>query len=138
MEEFNLSFAVFIARVFLGVLFLIQGYDKVFKMGVRSIIPAYRQELMRSGIPDRLIILSAYYTSWVEFIGGLLLIVGFLKPFALYALGFDLIMVAVAMGLREPLWRMDYVFPRMALLLLLLFTTKVPDLLSLDFLLARL
>lgn len=137
MEAFNFSIAVSLARVFLGVLFLIQGYDKVFKIGVRSLIPIYRQELNRSGLPEGVITASAYYTSWVELMGGVLLVIGFMKYFALYALGIDLLMVAVAMGLREPLWRMDYVFPRLALLLFLLFTHTVTDCFSLDFLLAR-
>lgn len=138
MEAYNFSIAVLFARVFLGVLFLLQGYDKVFNIGIKIIIPAYRQELSRSGLPEILIKASAYYTSWVELIGGLLLVIGLMKHFALYALGIDLIMVTVAMGLKEPLWRMDYVFPRLALLLFLLFTDAVSDCFSLDFLFSRL
>ena len=121
MEDFSSQAAVLIARLFLGTLFLLQGYDKIFKTGLRNVIPVYKQELVRSGLPAFMINGAAYYTSWSELLGGLLLILGLFKGFALYALGVDLVLVAVAMGLIEPLWRMDYVFPRLALLLFLLF-----------------
>jgi len=132
MEAMNEQMAVCIARIFLGTLFLLQGYDKVYKVGVNKIIPVYQTQLRNSGLPAAVIIFAAYYTSWIELLGGFMLIAGFLKYYVLFALGIDLIMVAVAMGLIEPLWRMDFVFPRLALLLFLLLIPPAADYFSLD------
>lgn len=133
MENFNVYAAVLIARVFLGTLFLLQGYDKVFRTGIHKIIPVYKQELSRAKLPGFIITLSAYFTSWIELLGGLLLIFGVFENIALYALGIDLILVAVAMGLISPLWQMDYVFPRLILVLLLLLIPPSFDRFSLDY-----
>ena len=138
MDECNYMIAVFIARVFLGVLFFMQGYDKVFKVKMNNVIDTFKTELGDSRLPAPLISLAAYYTSYVEMIGGLFLIFGFMKNYALYALGIDLILVAVAMSIIEPLWKMDYVFPRLVLLLLLLIVPTAWDFLSIDSLLSGL
>lgn len=132
MEAINEHMAVCIARIFLGMLFLLQGYDKVYKVGVNKVIPVYKTQLRNSGLPSVVITFAAYYTSWIELLGGLMLIAGFLKYYVLCALGIDLVMVAVAMGLIEPLWRMDFVFPRLALLLFLLLVPPAMDYFSLD------
>jgi uncharacterized membrane protein YphA (DoxX/SURF4 family) len=132
MEEINYSIAEFIARVSLGLLFLFQGYDKVFKIKLKNVIQGFNMELENSRLPEPLISISAYYSSYVELVGGLLLILGFMKYYVLYALGLDLLLVAVAMGIINPLWKMDLVFPRLALLLLLLLLPQEWDLISLD------
>jgi putative oxidoreductase len=78
----------------------------------------------------------AYLSSYIEFIGGIMLLVGFMKYYALTALGIDLIIVAVAMGLIKPVWNMDIVFPRLALLLFLMVSPSGWDHLSLDHLIS--
>lgn len=132
MDEYNYKIAVLIARVFLGVLFFIQGYDKVFKIGLKEVVRTFKAELGSSKIPGFIVVASAYYTSYIELLGGLLLILGFMQSYALYALGLDLIMVAVAMSIINPLWKMDFVFPRLVLLLFLLFMSHASDLFALD------
>jgi uncharacterized membrane protein YphA (DoxX/SURF4 family) len=136
MNEQNYMVGLLIARVFLGVLFFIQGYDKVFKLGLSKVILTFRNELGRSQFPNPVINASAYYTSYAELIGGLCLIFGFMKYYALYALGLDLVMVAVAMGTISPLWKMDFVFPRLILLLLLLLSPPAWDALTADHLIS--
>lgn len=110
-----------ILRTFCGVIFLFQGYDKLFKVKISGVIETFRFEAQQKNVPSFLLTLAAYYTSYVEFFGGLLLIVGLFKNYALCALGLDLIMVAVAFSYMKPVWDMRNVFPRLILVALLLF-----------------
>jgi putative oxidoreductase len=128
----NYEIALTIARVFLGVLFFLQGYDKVFRIGLQKVAQAFETELAHANLPSFIIIPAAYFTSYTELLGGFFLIAGFAKYYALYALGIDLVMVAVAMGLINPLWKMDFVFPRLALLLFLLCMPPAAEFFSLD------
>lgn len=132
--EYNQTIALLIARVFLGVLFFLQGYDKVMRIKMPELIQTFRSQLDKTGMPDSILVLSTYYTSYIELIGGLLLILGLFSDYVLYALGLDLIMVGVAMGLVQPMWNMEFVFPRLVLLLTLLLVPGV-DMISLDYLL---
>jgi putative oxidoreductase len=120
MELHPQNIAPLLARLLLGVLFFSQGYDKVFRIGIPQVIetvaPAYRKLRMPGGI----IRLSAYFTSWVELIGGLLLIAGLFKYGALYLLGADLLLVSLAFSLLNPVWDLHHVFYRFALLVFLL------------------
>jgi hypothetical protein len=63
-----------------------------------------------------------------------MLIVGFLIYPALILLGIDLLLVIFAMSLREPLWDMRFVWPRLILVIALLMLPVVYDRLSLDYL----
>src|SRR5574343_645983 len=85
-----------ILRLFCGVIFLFQGYDKLFKVKISGVIDAFRFEAQQKNIPSFALSLMAYYTSYCEFIGGLLLIVGLFKNYALLALGLDMVLVAAA------------------------------------------
>jgi hypothetical protein len=61
-----------------------------------------------------------------------MLIFGLLKYYALYALGADLLVVALGMSLLNPMWDMQYVFPRLLLILFLLVFPSSLDILALD------
>ena len=112
-----------------------QGYDKVIKVGLSNVITTFKYEMSKPHLPDYIFTLTAYYTSYAEFIGGFMLIIGFMKYYALYALGLDLILVAIAMGMINPLWNMEFVFPRLVLLLILLLLPESWDKFSFDHLL---
>jgi len=124
--------AAFIARVFLGLLFLLQGYDKVFRLGVKQVIQSIHEPLESKGVPSAFSALGAYFTSYVELICGTFLIIGFVKYYCLYLLGFDLLFVAIAFGIVEPVWDMKHIFPRLALLIFLLVIPSYWDVLSVD------
>lgn len=132
MNDMHYNIGVLGARIFLGLLFFIQGYDKVFKLGVTKVAQAFRMELSHTILPTPLITFSAYISSYIELLSGLMLILGIFKYYALYALGIDLLMVSVAMGLISPLWDTNLVFPRAALVLLLLLLPDAWDIFSLD------
>lgn len=124
------EFAVVAVRILAGVVFFFQGYDKLFKIGIRGVAqtigPAYR----KAGLPDFLILSMAAFTTITECAGGFLLIVGFMHHYALYLLMIDLLLVSVGMSLLDPVWDMKLVFPRLIMLVFLLFQFEKSLLLS--------
>lgn len=124
---------VLIARVFLGFLFFFQGYDAVFKIKLKGVIDTIEAPLSTLGVPKFFIILGAYFTSYVELIGGFFLIIGFVKYYSLYFLGIDLIIASIAFGITKPMWDMQFVFPRLVLLLFLLVVPSYWDVISIDY-----
>lgn len=129
----NRSIGVLTTRVLLGVIFFMQGYGKVFKWGVEKVYnmdffyPTYKDML-----PDIIIRITAYYTSYVELIGGVLLLIGYKRDWALYGLATVLIIVSFGHGLAEPIWDMSHVIFRAALLISLFLFPKEWDRYSLD------
>lgn len=121
-----------LARVFLGITFMLQGYDKVFRVGVKKVIETIHTPLADKGIPNTISVIGAYFTSYVELIGGAFLIIGFIKYYCLYFLGLDLLFAAFAMGIVEPMWDMKHIFPRLALLIFLLVIPSQWDIVSVD------
>lgn len=132
MGLYNEIAAATILRVILGILFFLQGYDKVFRVGIKSVIETFEYPMKSKNIPPFILVLSAYYTSFAELLGGLFLILGFMKNYSLYLLGIDLIMVSTALGMLKPMWDMEHVFPRLVILIALLLIPDSWDILSLD------
>lgn len=126
------TFAVLLVRVFLGFLFFFQGYDKIFNYKISGVIELFKKPLSEKGVPGFIQIFGAWFTSYVEFIGGLLLIFGIAKYYILYLLGLDLILASVAFGIIKPMWDLQFVFPRLVLLIFLLIVPADWDLLSFD------
>jgi uncharacterized membrane protein YphA (DoxX/SURF4 family) len=135
MIAFNSIFVFLFVRVFLGILFFAQGYDKIFRIGVHNVVETFDNPLENRKIPKWMIISAVEYTSYVELIGGILLTVGFLTNFVLYLLGLDLIMVCIAFSVLKPLWDMQFVFPRLLLLILLSIIPCNWNVVSLDYIL---
>ena len=131
-NTFSISIAILIARVFLGVLFFFQGYEKLFVVKIKGVVDAFDAPLESHNVTRSFLYIAATYTSVVEFICGILLIAGLFKIVALSLLGIDLILVAAAFGLIKPMWDMQFVFPRLLLVLLLLILPLNLDHFSLD------
>src|SRR4051812_21992818 len=89
------SVAILFARVLLGLLFMIQGYDKVFSMGIKTVVQAIQPSYEKIRLPLFLIRFAAVFTSFSELIGGLLLIAGLFKFPVLILLGIDLLIVSI-------------------------------------------
>ncbi|MGZ4036648.1 MAG: DoxX family membrane protein [Bacteroidia bacterium] len=120
MTSCNLPIAEMLIRSFAGILFMFQGYDKLFRIKIPGVIEVFRADVQRNHIPKPLLSSMAYYTSYVEFIGGFFLLLGFLTNYMLYALGLDLLLVGIAFSYMEPMWDMRHVFPRFILVIVLL------------------
>ena len=125
--------AALIARVFLGLLFFFQGFDAVFRVKINGVIQTIKEPMSASGFPSFLITAGAWFTSYIELIGGFLLIIGFAKYYAMYFLGADLVIASIAFGIMKPMWDMQYVFPRLALLTFLLVIPSQWDVISVDY-----
>lgn len=138
MADINKVIGVFVIRMLLGLIFLMQGFGKVFTWGMEKVINAdFFGDTFEGILPDSLIYISAYYTSYVELIGGFLLVIGLGRNLALYALSSVLIIVTFGHGLVEPIWNLSHVMFRTALLVPLLFMPREWDKLSLDYLIQK-
>jgi putative oxidoreductase len=124
--------AVLLARVILGLLFFMQGYDKIFGIGLKKTEAGMEEAMQPTHLPVGLVRFVTIISSWIELGCGLLLVVGWLIYPALMMLGLNLLMVCFGMSLRQPLWDMRYVWPRLALLLLLLLLPESWDRISVD------
>ena len=128
--------AVLIARTLLGLLFFFQGYDAVFRVKIANVIETYETSFGHKGIPRFITVAGAWFTSYAELIGGLLLILGLFHYYALYLLGFNLVLASLAFSIVSPMWDMRFVFPRLVLLLFLVIVPPSWNVLSLDHLLS--
>ena len=118
--DLNYSIAEVFIRCFLGILFLFQGYDKLFIVRIKNVINAFHIETDRKQIPRFLLDYTSYFTSITEFIGGILLITGLFHQFVPIILVINLLVVAFAFSFLRPMWDMQHVFPRVILLTLIL------------------
>lgn len=110
-----------IIRVFTGLLFLFQGYDKLFKIGLKGCVETFYADSRKLNVPTPLLWIVVSFTSVAEFFGGVFLMIGLFYPYTLIALGIDLILVAVAFGLVQPMWDTRHAFPRFLLIILNMF-----------------
>jgi uncharacterized membrane protein YphA (DoxX/SURF4 family) len=88
-------------------------------------------------LPNSIIKFTAYYTSYIELISGLLLILGFFKNYALYSLASILVVVSFGHGLAEPIWDLSHVMYRTILLVALLIIPPEWDKISVDYLIRK-
>jgi len=133
MIEYKMQIAECIIRVFTGILFFFQGYDKIFKIRMSGVADNFLQEAEHIHIHKPLVVMVSYITSYVELIGGALLIMGLFTNYALIALGFDLVLVCFAFSIIRAMWDMQYVFPRLILVIILLFLPKDYHKIGLDY-----
>lgn len=134
LDTYSAASAVLLLRIILGILFISSGYDKLFRIGLPQVKLEYKNQLQRYKFPDFVFGFTAFYSAWVELIGGALLIIGLFKFITLSALGIDLIFVTIAMTLIQPLYDMKLVSVRLFLLTLIYFL-HIPsgDYFSLDY-----
>jgi uncharacterized membrane protein YphA (DoxX/SURF4 family) len=132
IDQYHNIAAVFLARIFLGIIFLFQGYDAVFNIGMHNVVESYQNGFEGKKIPKFIIAGASWFTSFTELLGGILLIFGLFEYPALYLLSLNLIIAAIGFGITSPLWDGKHVFPRLALILLLLFVPGQWNVWSLD------
>jgi putative oxidoreductase len=136
--DLNKVIALATLRLVLGFIFFMQGFGKVFTWGVDKVFHMnFFYDTYKNLLPTSLIWFTAYYTSWMELIGGFLVILGFKRDYALYGLATDLVIVTFGHGLAEPIWDLSHVMPRTILLVSLLLLPKDWDRFSLDYLISN-
>ncbi|MDX1365546.1 DoxX family protein [Arenibacter latericius] len=133
MIDLNKTVAVLTVRLILGFIFLMQGFGKVVTWGMEKVYQAdFFQGTFEGMLPESIIWITAYYTSYVELIAGLLLVLGLKTNYALYALASVLVIVTFGHGLAEPIWNLSHVLFRTILLVALLLLPREWDKFSLD------
>ncbi len=133
MINLNKTVSVLIVRLILGLIFFMQGFGKVFSWGIENVYKAdFFHGTFKDLLPDFIIHSTAYYTSYIELIGGFLLVLGLKTNFALYALASVLVIVTFGHGLAEPIWELSHVMYRLILLVTLLILPKEWDKFSVD------
>jgi len=129
----NKTIAVLTLRLILGFIFLMQGFGKVFKWGVENV---YQMDFFygryKDLLPEFIIHATAYYTSYIELIAGLLVVLGLKRDYALYALASVLVIVTFGHGLADPVWDLSHVMYRTILLVTLLVIPREWDKFSID------
>lgn len=121
----NQAGAIALARWILGTLLVTQGYDKIFNIKLRNVVQAYEMPAPeRYTFPHFWVWAGTLYTSFTELICGAFIIPGLFIDYALSLLALNMLVVVIAFTLRNPMWDMKYVFPRLVLILMLL---AVPD-----------
>jgi putative oxidoreductase len=133
------SWAIFFARVVLGLIFLMAGIYKVFQLGPLNHARMYFLPFADTFLPVWSLWTVGTVVPFVELIAGALLLLGLRIRLALIALGFVLIVVTFGHLLHEPLYPFhEHVIPRLALLLFVLMLPSGEDRYSADYLLSRL
>ncbi len=120
--------AILFARALLGIIFLMQGYGKIFTYTVPKVYNMFFKNFETTFLPKWIMWVTAYYTSYAEMICGFLLIIGLFREYALYLLGIDLLIVSYGHGLLEPVWDLQHVMSRAILLIMLLLAPQRWDL----------
>ncbi len=126
------SYPTLFARLLLGVIFLMQGFGKVFTWGVSNVYNNGFKAYEETFLPKSIIQFTTYFTSYAELICGLLLILGLFRKQAYWILAIVLVIVSFGHGLTSPIWDLQHVFFRSALLLFLMMIPLEKDRFSLD------
>jgi len=132
-NQLNKTVGVLTLRLVLGFIFFMQGFGKVFKIGVENLYQSFFLEKFEDTfLPVFILKFAAYYTSYIELTAGFLLIIGLFRNYALYALASVLVIVSFGHGLLEPIWDLHHVVFRLLLLVSLLLLPQEWDRFSLD------
>jgi len=114
------SSATLLVRLLVGILFLFQGYDKIFRIGISNVVNATDNPVMEKLFGKFFLRISIQTSSWIELIAGGMLIAGFHRDEALILLSIDMLVAGLIFTLIKPMWDMQYYFPRLILLVLLM------------------
>jgi uncharacterized membrane protein YphA (DoxX/SURF4 family) len=111
--EFQQGLAMMTIRIVAGVLFFFQAYDKIFRLGLADVTRSFSEKFK---VAYSLLYIAVTVSSIIELSGGFLLIIGLLPDCASILLAIDLIFVVAAFSIVRPMWDMQYVFPRLVLI----------------------
>ena len=136
MKRNNISvgWAIFFARLVLGLIFFMAGAWKVFQLGPLEHARMFFLPFSDTFLPVWSLWAMGVVIPFVELIAGGLLILGLRTRDALVALGFVLVVVTFGHLLKEPLYEFHtHVIPRLALLLFILMLPREADRFSIDY-----
>ena len=138
-DAISRTWAIFFARLILGLIFFMAGVWKVFQLGpLQHARQFFVEPYAQTFLPRWSLWAMGVTIPLVELVAGALVLVGWHTRAALIALGGVLVVVTFGHLLLEPLYEFHtHVIPRTALLLFVLVMPKGEDRVSLDHWLAR-
>ncbi|MFT4661647.1 MAG: putative membrane protein YphA (DoxX/SURF4 family) [Patiriisocius sp.] len=84
MMDLNKTVSALTIRLILGLIFFTQGFGKVFSWGIENIYKAdFFLGTYKDLLPDFIIHATAYYTAYIELVGGFLVVLGLKTNYAL-------------------------------------------------------
>ncbi len=131
----NLQYVSLLIRTVAGALFFFQGFDKIFNVKVINVVNVFDDLSKRFSINHSILRFLIYISSWIELIGGMLLFVGLFKFYVLAFLSLNLLFVALSFSAMNPMWDMQYYFPRITFIVILWLIPFSEDKISFDHLL---
>jgi len=132
------SWAIFFAREILGLIFFMAGVYKVFSLGPLEHARKYFLPFSQTFLPVWSLWATGTVIPIVEFLAGMMLIIGLRVREALIALGFVLVIVTFGHLVENPLYPFhEHVIPRLALLVFVLLFPADDDRISGDYLLSQ-
>ena len=132
------TWAVFFARMVLGLIFFMAGVWKVFELGPAGHVRRFFLPFQDTFLPVWSLWIVGVAIPFVELIAGGLILVGWRIREALLALGIVLVVVTFGHLLQQPLYAFhEHVIPRLALVLFVLLMPQECDRFSIDHLLTR-
>ena len=133
-DDISVGWAIFFARLVLGLIFFMAGEWKVFQLGPLEHARMFFLPFSDTFLPVWSLWAMGVVIPFVELIAGGLLILGLRTRDALVALGFVLVVVTFGHLLKEPLYEFHtHVIPRLALLLFILMLPREADRFSIDY-----
>ena len=133
-NDISVGWAIFFARLVLGLIFFMAGEWKVFQLGPLEHARMFFLPFSDTFLPVWSLWAMGVVIPFVELIAGGLLILGLRTRAALVALGFVLVVVTFGHLLKEPLYEFHtHVIPRLALLLFILMLPREADRFSIDY-----
>ena len=138
MTNANRAWAIFFARLVLGLIFFMAGVMKVFQLGPLEHARKYFLPFNDTFLPVWSLWAVGVTIPFVELIAGALVILGLRTRDALIALGCVLVVVTFGHLLHDALYNFSgHVIPRLALLLFILCFPRENDRFALDHFLMR-
>src|SRR5262249_16585635 len=132
MQAVLLPMATLLVRVVLGILFFMQAYDKIFRIGMPAVIDAASTPDMERIIGKNILKAAVRLSSWIELVTGALLIIGFQRKAAMFLLSLEMVGAGIFFSLLKPMWDMQFYFPRLAMLVYLMIIPLGWDVYCLD------
>ncbi len=128
------TWAIFIARTILGLIFFMAGMWKVFDLGpIEHARRLFIEPYAETFLPAWSLWVTGTTIPVIELVAGALVLVGLWTRPALLALGAVLITVTFGHLVNEPLYQFHtHVIPRTALLLFVLVMPRAEDRISID------
>ncbi len=127
------AWAILFARLVLGLIFFMAGFDKVFHLTPGGHVRRWFLPYQDTFLPTWSLWAAGLAIPFVELLAGALLVAGWRIREALIALGGVLVLVTFGHLLKEPLYPFhEHVIPRLALLLFVLAMPPAEDRFSVD------